>query len=310
MVKSDPYRVLGVSRGASDEEIKRAYRRLARQHHPDMNNSSKAAEWKFKEVSEAYEILSDAEKRRRFDLFGHEGMHPGFGGFGSSGARSPFRHNGFPHGGNGFNFGRSPGGGIFEDMFSEFFKYQSGRSYGGSSASTGRDLEYNLSVDFLQAYSGVHAFVTVMNRKIDVHVPAGVDTGSRIRVPGQGAPGVRGGSPGDLYLDVTVSPHEFFRREGTNIYFSLPITIGEAILGAKVEIPGPDGRLSLRIPSGTQSGTSFRFRGKGFPSLKGKGRGDFFVTANLIIPEAIDGASRDLLLQFEKRNPINPRKGM
>ena len=310
MTKNDPYRVLGVNRGASEEEIKRAYRRLARRHHPDMNNNSKAAEGRFKEVSEAYEILSDAEKRRLYDRFGHEGMNPGFTGFGASGTKSPFGQHGFPYGGYGFNLGRSSGGGVFEEIFSEFFRNHSGRSYGGGRPAVGRDLEYGLKVDFIQAYQGVHAFVTVMDRKIDVHVPAGVDTGSRIRVPGQGTPGSRGGPPGDLYLDITVEPHEFFRRQGAGIYLSLPITIGEAILGAKVEIPGPDGRLSLRIPPGTQSGTSFRFKGKGFPSLKDKIRGDFFVTANVIIPEKMDSVSHDLVAEFERRNPIDPRKGL
>jgi DnaJ-class molecular chaperone len=310
MGRIDPYRVLGVTRAASEEEIKKAYRRLARQHHPDMNNSSKASEVRFKELSEAYEILSDADKRSRFDRFGYEAVSSGFSGFGSDGTRNPFGEGAFGHRGYGFNFGRSSGPGIFEDVFSEFFRFQSGRPYGAHGPSQGRDVEYDLTVDFSQAYHGVHAFVTVRDRKIDVHVPPGVDTGSRMRVPGQGAPGLRGGPSGDLYLDITVTPHEFFRRDGINIYLSVPITIGEAILGARVEIPGPDGRLALKIPPGTQPGTSFRFKGKGFPSLKGKVRGDFLVTANILIPGNIDSVSRDLVTEFERRNPVNPREGL
>ena len=313
MAKRDPYSVLGVSRSASEGEIKKAYRRLARQYHPDMNRNSKTAEVRFKEISEAYEILNDPEKRQRFDMFGHEGVHSDFGGFGSSTGRNPFEGMRFGNSGFGFNFGNFSGNtkhGFFEDVFSEFTRAGPGR--GGRRrpvSEPGRDLEYNLTIDFHQAYEGLSAEVRVLDKRIDVRIPAGVDTGSRIRVSGQGGPGLRGGRPGDLYINVRVAPHEYFRRESNDIHLTVPITFGEAVLGARVELPGPDGRLALRIPPGTQSGTNFRFREKGFPDLKRKSRGDFYVTVHITVPEHIDAASRDLVAEFERRNPHNPREG-
>ncbi len=309
MPRPDPYKVLGVRRDASDEEIKRAYRRLARQYHPDLNNNSKASEQRFKEISEAYEVLSDSEKRRRFDMYGHEpgGWRQQETGSYASGGVFGRRAYSF---GRSYDFGETAGSGIFEDFFSQFVRSQSFGRERNFGPARGRDYEYNLTVDFEQAYQGVHAFVRIKDRKIDVRIPAGVDTGSRIRVPGQGAPGIRGGAPGDLYLDITVKPHELFRREGKNIYFSVGITLVEAILGGPIEIPGPDGRLVLKIPPGTQSGTVFRFREKGFPSLSDPLRGDFLVTANIVVPQEVDEYSRKILKEFESRNPIYPRKGL
>lgn len=309
MRKSDPYKILGVRRDASDEEIKRAYRRLARQHHPDLNNNSKVSEQRFKEISEAYEVLSDTNKRRGFDQFGHgEGPWdpPESAAYGAEGV---FGRRAY-HCGRAHDFDRTAGGGIFDDFFSQFVRAQSfgrDRNFGPV---RGRDYEYNLTVDFEQAYQGVHAFVRIKDRKIEVIIPAGVDTGSRIRVPGQGALGTRGGASGDLYLDITVRPHDLFKREGKNIYFSVGITVIEAILGGPIEIPAPDGRLVLRIPPGTQSGTVFRFKEKGFPSLTDPLRGDFLVTANIVIPQAVDEASRKILEEFERRNPVDPRRGL
>jgi len=309
MKKTDPYKILGVHREATDDEIKKAYRRLARQHHPDLNNNSGVSEQRFKEVSEAYEILSDSGKRRRYDRFGHadSSWNPvggasgtSWGGYTGSSYRS----------GRGYHFGRSAGEGFFEDFFSEFVRSQAHggkRSYRSAKA---RDYEYSLTVDFEQAFRGVHAFVRIKDRKIDVHIPAGVETGSRVRVPGQGEFAGAGVAPGDLYLEITVRPHEFFRREGKNIYFTVGITVAEAILGARVEIPGPDGRLALKLPPGTQSGTVFRFKEKGFPSLSDPTRGDFLVTSNIVVPEDVDDVSRSILEEFERRNPIRPRRGL
>ncbi len=313
MLKRDPYKVLGVSRSASDQEIKRAYRKLARRHHPDLNNNSKASEVQFKELAEAYEILADGEKRRNYDMFGHEGLEATARGFSSSGGRGPFGQAGFGRQGFGFDF-RSFGGsskrGMFDDVFSEFFRADSESSFRSRRPTRGDDLESELTIDFNQAYHGTSAVVRVLERRINVHIPGGVDTGSRIRVPGQGAPGRYGGPPGDLFLDIIVSPHRFFRREGDHIFLVIPITIGEAILGTKVEIPGPEGRLILKIPAGTQSGTNFRFKGKGFPSLKGDAPGDLYVTTQVAVPHRVDSVSRDLLAEFERRNPINPRHGL
>ncbi len=311
MAKRDPYSVLGVSRSASDDEIKRSYRKLARQYHPDMNHNSKASEIRFKEISEAYEILNNAEKRRRYDLYGHEGVDANFHGFGSSGSRNPFE--GMRYGNNSytFNFGNYSGGtgnSFFDDLFSEFVRPGPGRGGRRPQPQTGQDIEYNLTVDFEQAYHGMSAELRILDKRIDVRIPAGVDTGSRVRVPGQGAPGLHGGKAGDLYLNVRVTPHAYFRREGKDIHLTLPITFGEAVLGARVELPGPDGRLALKIPPGTHSGTSFRFKGKGFPDLRRNLRGDFLVTVHIAVPDTIDATSRELVSEFERRNPFNPRE--
>jgi DnaJ-class molecular chaperone len=307
MVKRDPYSILGVSKVASDDEIKSAYRRLARRHHPDMNNNDKSSETKFKEISEAYEILSDKEKRLSYDRFGYSGVD------GSQGFRpgDPFGASGFARPGFTFKFGgqKSSGHRVFDDTFSEFFETVSNRGYSRFGLK-GDDLEYDLTITFEQAYHGVSATVSVLEHRINVHIPAGVETGSVIRVAGQGAPGRRGGRPGDLFLNITVSSHRIFRREGNDIYLNLPISFPEAILGAKVEIPAPNGRLMLKIPAGTQSGTSFRFRGKGFPSLKKERRGDYYVTTQIVIPDRVDSSSKDLVAEFARLNPTNPRQSL
>jgi len=313
MAKRDPYRVLGVARSATDDEIKKAYRKLARKYHPDLNSSSKASEDRFKEISDAYDILSDKVKRQRYDRFGHDGVNPNFSDFpgaGQGGVGGP----GFSQSGFRFNFGgfSSPsGGGIFEDILSDYLRAAGGKATRERRVSRGNDLEHSLTIDFDQAYHGVEAVVRILHRKINVHIPPGVDTGSKIRLAGQGAPGLRGGPSGDLFLNITVLDHPVFRRAGKDLHMVLPISIGEAILGLKVEIPGPSGRLALKIPECTKSGTVFRFKGKGFPSLKDEGgRGDFYVTVHIYVPENLDSVSRDLLAEFDRRNPVNPREGL
>jgi len=313
MGKRDPYRVLGVSRSATDDEIKKAYRKLARKHHPDLNSNSKASEDRFKEISDAYDILSDKGKRQRYDRFGHDGVNANFSDFSGAGADS-FSGAGFGQSGFRFNFGgfsSASGGKIFEDILSDYFRAAGRKATRERRSSRGSDLEHSLTIDFDQAYHGVTAVVRILDRKINVRIPSGVDTGSKIRLAGQGAPGLRGGPPGDLFLNITVRDHPVFRRTGKDIHMVLPISIGEAILGTKVEIPGPGGRLALKIPECTQSGTVFRFKGKGVPSLKDESnRGDFYVTVQISIPEKIDSVSRDLLAEFDRRNPVKPRQDL
>lgn len=315
MAKTDPYITLGVTRTATTEEIKRAYRRLARLHHPDVNHNSAASHAQFREVAEAYEILSDSVKRSRYDRFGHAGLDLGFDRYGSQGSESRYGTSGFDASGFRFGFGRhARGGGFepFEDIFSELFRSSGSRTTRrhGPAPARGSDLEYNLTLDFNQAYHGTTVTVRVVNTYIEVGIPAGVHEGSRVRVVGRGAPGLRGGPPGDLYLNVAVTEHEFFRREGNNIFANLPITFGEAVLGSKVEVPGPNGALLLTIPAGTQSGTSFRFRGIGFKDPRVGTRGDFFVTVQIVVPESIDEESRNLVMDFERRNSFRPRNGL
>ncbi len=317
MRKPDPYDVLGINRSASEQEIKKAYRRLARRYHPDLNKSGKEAETKFKEIQEAYEILSDSQKRRNYDSFGHAGVSENFNDF-NSGATGPFF--GAKFGRSGINFGSfygNPRGGqfeqgfssssTFEDVISELFRGTSGRRGRKSGPEPGNDIEHRIIIEFAQAYKGTWVSVSVLNRTIDVHIPPGVDTGSKIRVSGQGSAGLRGGPSGNLILNITVRPHSFFRREGLHIHMPVPISIGEAILGAEVQIPGPDGNLFVKIPPGTQSGTVFRFKGKGFSSVKNGERGNLYATANIQVPDNLDMTSRELLNELERRNPINPR---
>ena len=318
MRKPDPYDVLGVNRSASEQEIKKAYRRLARRYHPDLNKSSKEAEGKFKEIQEAYETLSDSRKRRNYDTFGHAGFDGTFSDFGSSGASGPIFGSRF--GRSGFNFGSfygNPqgdpfgqgfsGNSTFDNVFSELFRGSSGRRSRKHVPEPGGDVEHRVVIEFEHAYRGAWVSVSVLHKTIDVHIPPGVDTGSKIRVSGQGAPGSRGGPPGNLILNVTVKPHQFFRREGLHIHMPVPISISEAILGAEVQIPGPDGTLWVKIPPGTQSGTVFRFKGKGFPSVKNAENGNLYATAHIQVPEKLDMVSRELLNELERRNPINPR---
>lgn len=312
MAKPDPYMTLGVSRTATPEEIKQAYRKLALRHHPDVNHNSRASHDQFRLVAEAYEILSDAGKRRRYDRFGHAGLGMDFEQYGSGNARSRYGTTNFSASGFRFGFGQYGRGGFesFEDVFSELFRTAGSRASRRNAPSRGSDLEYNLTLDFDQAYHGITITVRVLNSSMEVGIPAGVHDGSRVRVMGRGAPGLRGGPPGDLYLNVAVTEHDFFRREGNDILANLPITFGEAVLGSKVELPGPNGTLVLTIPAGTQSGTTFRFRGIGFKDPREGGRGDFYVTVQIVVPDSIDEVSRNLVMDFERRNSFRLRDGL
>ena len=311
MPNPDPYRVLGIGRSASEADIKKAYRKLARRHHPDVNRNSKASEDRFKEIQEAYELLSDKQRHEYYDTYGHDAIHNDFQSYGRGAEH--FGSRGTGPGGFRFKYGGFPGGGnkgVFEDLFADLFQSRGQQGGANQGMRMGSDLEHGVTIGFLEAYEGVALAVRVLDRKITVHVPAGVDTGSKIRVSGQGAPGIRGGAAGDLFLTITVKPHPLLRREEQDLYVTVPVTIGEAVRGARIEIPGPKGRLALKIPAGTQSGTVFRFRGLGFPALKGEKKGDFFATVQIVVPEAIDGESRALLDEFEKRNPLNPREAL
>ncbi|MFH0957124.1 MAG: DnaJ C-terminal domain-containing protein [Pseudomonadota bacterium] len=309
MENIDPYKTLGVQRNATDAEIKSAYRRLARRYHPDLNENSSNAESRFKEISLAYEILSDKERRRQYDLFGL-GQGPnsrtGFEDFFNNASRfgvDPRLRRQF----NSANFFGSRGNSASDDIFSELFgSGRRGRSTGGG-ISKPQSLEQILEVRFSEAYRGAKKSVVTPYKTLEVYVPAGVDSGSRIRVSGQGHPSARGGRAGDLFLKLVVKRHQFFKREGKDIFLDVPVTFGEALLGAKIEIPAPDGNVILRIPAGVQNGTSFRFKGKGFPSLKDPVRGDFLAKVNLVLPEKIDTASMKLVEEFEKLNPLRPR---
>src|SRR6185295_821639 len=354
----DLYADLGVKRTASADEIKKAYRKLARKHHPDVNPGNRNAEEKFKQISFAYDVLSDAEKRRTYDEFGVEGLQSGFD---PNRAREYKRASerygrqdfgGAEPGGAGGGFG---GYSSFEDIFGDLFG--GARGTGGSPAQRGPDLESTLEIDLLSAIRGTTTTISLtkpvecptchgtgtegpgtscpecqgtgqvkvgsgpmsFNRRcprcggsgriatrpcptchgagrvekterLNVKIPAGVDDGSRIRLAGKGGAGIGGAPPGDLYIVTRVRPHPHLQRRGQDLYLDVPVTVGEAMHGASIDVPTPDGTVKLKVPAGSQSGRKLRLRGKGVPEMKGSGRGDLYVV--LLVQVPTDGNAR------------------
>ena len=352
--KRDYYEVLGISKGASEDEIKKAYKKMARKYHPDLNPDNKEAEEKFKEVNEAYEVLSDPDKKARYDQYGHAGVDPNFGaGAGFDGS---------------FDFGD------LGDIFGNFF----GGGFGGGGRRTnpnapqrGESIRLSLTISFEEAAFGCEKEITVermeqcgtcsgsgcaagttpevcpdchgtgqvqvrrqtpmgvfatsspcgrcggkgkiihqpcpdcrgtcavrKRKTIKASVPAGIDNGQTISIRGQGHAGKNGGPAGDLLITITVRPHELFRREGTSVLCEAPITFAQAVLGAELEIPTIDGKVKYDLPEGTQSGTTFRLKGKGIPSINGRGRGDQYVTVYIETPRNLNKEQKDALKKF------------
>ena len=354
--KRDYYEVLGVSKGASEDEIKKAYKKLARKYHPDMNPGDKEAEEKFKEVNEANEVLSDPEKKARYDQFGFAGVDPSYGAGAGGGA----------YGAGGFDFGD------LGDIFGSFF----GGGFGGGQArrngpQRGESIRASVSVTFKEAAFGCEKEVTIQRseqcttckgngcapgttpeicpdchgsgvvqvqqrtpmgvfassrpcqrchgtgkiihqpcadcggtgavrkrKTIKINIPAGIDHGQTISLRGQGNAGKNGGPAGDLLITVMVQPHELFRREGTSVLCEAPITFAQAVLGAELEIPTIDGKVKYDLPEGTQSGTTFRLKGKGIPELNGRGRGDQYVTVYIETPRNLNREQKEALKKF------------
>ncbi|MGH7903254.1 MAG: molecular chaperone DnaJ [Candidatus Dormibacteraceae bacterium] len=343
-VKRDYYEVLGVGRGASAEDLKKAFRRIALQHHPDRNPDNPEAERVFKEAGEAYEVLSDPEKRRSYDTFGHAGVSgagAGFGGF------------------EGFGFG---------DIFESFFGGMAGGARTRARSTRGSDLRYDLTITFEEAFTGVEKeigvprlvtcarcegkgaqpgtglttcsscggsgqirrvansiFGQVVNvvacancggegrilrspcpdcrgqgrreetRRLAVPIPAGVDTGSQIRLGGQGEAGYRGGGAGDLYVVLRVRPHAHFARRDQDVFYELHVNIVQAALGDSIDVPTLDGPVTVTIPAGTQYGQTFRLRGKGMPQVRSGRRGDQLVVVQVVVPKDLSGAQKEIL---------------
>ena len=345
--KRDYYDVLGISKGASAEDVKKAYRKLARQYHPDVNKAPDA-EAKFKEVKEAYDVLSDDQRRARYDQFGHEDPTAGFGGGGG--------------------FSGDMGG--FGDIFDMFFGGGGGRR-DPNAPQRGNDLQYTMTIEFKEAVFGKETDITIprtetcdnchgsgarpgtkpetcsachgsgqqeiaqntpfgrivnrrpcvacggrgkiirercgtcsgsgqvkRQRKIHVKIPAGVDEGAQLRVSGEGEAGVRGGPAGDLYIVLRVKSHDFFEREGDDIYCEVPLTFVQAALGDELEVPTLTEKVKLKIPAGTQTGTYFRLKGKGVPKLRGYGQGDQHVKVTIVTPTNLSESQKDLLREF------------
>lgn len=396
--KHDYYKTLGVERNADEDNIRKAYRKLARKYHPDLNPGDKSAENRFKDVQEAYDVLSDTKKRSMYDQVGFysdSGFNPGpppgggaprggpnmdFGGFDFSEmfreaqAETARNRRGNPGGAPG---GGGPGGGAFKDIFSQFFRGDQGAPETDAVPEKGADLEYGLNITFWQAIRGTQTKIEITryeqcqvchgtggneagsiscpqcngtgnvqqmagNMKfnltcprcngkgriknacpachgdgriahkefVEVRIPAGAKHGSRLRVPGKGNAGTMGAPPGDLYITTNVESHPVFRREGDDIHMQVPVTVWEAGLGTKAEVPTIDGKTLLKIPPGTQNNQKFRLRDRGVPNPRKGTKGDQIVQVVLKAPDVRDEKTRDLLRELAELNPEDPRAGL
>jgi curved DNA-binding protein len=295
VAERDLYEILGVPRTASDQEISKAYRRLARKHHPDVNPNDPKAEERFKEASYAYEILSDAEKRKLYDEFGEQGVAAGFD---AARARqyTQWREQA----------GRSPYSESFrtdvdlEDLLSGLFGGRAGRAGRPRGPARGEDASGEVWVDFMDAIRGGEVRVDVDGRTLRVRVPQGAAEGTQIRLSGQGEGGAGGGPSGDLYLRIRIRPHRFFTRDGDDLGLELPVSVSEAVRGASVEVPTPEGSVTLKIPPRSRNGQKLRLRGKGVTSVGGKRRGDFYVTLRVELPDARDPSLDERVAELEQ----------
>ena len=390
MAKEDYYQVLGVKRDAKPEEIKKAYRRLARKFHPDVNPGDKSAEERFKTITEAHDVLSDPKKRTVYDRFGQysdnladmaaRGAAPGGGG--GAGRSAPFDFTGFDWGNTTTSAGTPGGGGSsFRDIFADLFGGGGGKQEKEPPRpmpKRGDDIEMPLALSFEESVKGLTTNITVnrseqcsrcngagdaggplvvcttcggsgqvqraggrlrfaqecpdcagtgkrrtpcalchgkgtipKTEQVKVRIPAGVDTGSRVRIGGKGEGGRLGAPAGDLFIITNVGKHRHFTRKGDNIYVTVPVTVAEAALGAKIEVPTVEGKAQLRIPLGTQSGQKFRLRERGVPSLRNpQARGDQFIEVQVTLPKVISEETKELLKRYAQLNPENPRVAM
>ncbi len=322
MPERDYYEVLGVDRDATPDAIKKAYRALARKYHPDVNPGDKTAESSFKEVQQAYDILSDKEKRANYDRFGNAA----FEGMAAAGPRSGASDYSFRFGEPGFDtadfsqfFGPMSGGGahtgepetgggagIFEDLLGRMRSGRTGR------ARSGREMESQLTIPFLTAVRGGETTIEIQrgegkSESLVVKIPPGIDTGAKLRLKGRGEPGTKGSPAGDLTIHITVEPHAYFQRDGRNLQVEVPVTVSEAILGSKIDVPTLDGLKSLTVPAGSSSGLKLRLKGQGIPASGSKAAGDLFVVLKIVVPKTVDETSRKLIEDFAQRNPYDPR---
>ncbi len=301
----NPYDILGVGRTASDEEVRKAFRQLAKKYHPDLNPGDGAAEQRFKEVNAAYDLLGDKAKRARFDrgeidAEGRETFAYAHHGAGARGGGGGFR--GFGGGGpGGFDFT----GADAEDLFSSLFGGRRGAGFGGGAA-RGQDIQHAVAVSFEEAVKGGKRRVTFSDgRTIEVSIPAGVTDGQVLRLKGQGAPGA-GGPPGDMLITVAVAPHKFYRRSGDDVLLDVPLTLGEAVLGGKITVPTLWGAVAVTVPPGSGNGSVLRLKGRGVHRKDHKG--DQLITLRVALPEAPDAELRDFLARWQPAHPYDPRR--
>jgi DnaJ-class molecular chaperone len=309
----DPYEVLGVPRTASDDEIRKAFRKLAKKHHPDLNPGDKAAEARFKEITQANDLLSDAEKRRRFDA----------GEIDASGQEMPPRgfYRDQAGGMGGAKYRRSGGqeefvdmGGIFSEMFGQRRGYGAGA--GGAEGFEGFDMSglpvtYTLAVPFLVAARGGRQRVNLPNgRTLDIDIPEGAVDGQTLRLKGQGMPGSKRRPAGDAYVEIRVQPHAFFEARDNDIHVELPVTLAEAVLGGKVRVPTVGGPVMLNVPAGSNTGASLRLKGRGLLDRKSGQRGDQYVKLKVVLPDQPDDKLKEFLQSWEGGRAYDPRKEM
>jgi molecular chaperone DnaJ len=317
--KKDYYSLLNVQRSATADEIKKAYRKLAMQYHPDKNPGDKKAEEKFKEFSEAYEVLSDPKKREMYDQFGHAGTQGGFGGAGGPFGAGGFGGFGGAGGAGAGGPGQDPFQDIFGDVFSEIFGargYGPGAGTGGPRRrqTKGSDLRYTLNIAFEESALGAEKVISFVRQrngkdetaKLSVNVPAGVKEDQRLKLTGEGDSPAGGGTAGDLYVIIKIQDHPLFKRQDNDILMDLPVTYTDAILGTSVEIPTLSGKAVIRIPPGTHTGQTFRLKGKGFPKIGGFGSGDMLVRLIVDTPEKISHRQKELLEELSKAGDETP----
>jgi molecular chaperone DnaJ len=299
---TDYYEVLGINKDATRDEIKKAYKRLAKKHHPDVDKSADANE-KFKEINEAYQVLSDEKKRAAYDQFGTDAFDQGrgFGGFGGqarSGQWGPFTYT-YTTSGQAPDFDFAD----FSDPFSIFEQVFGSRGF-GRQPRRGRNLYYTIQVDFMDAVNGLAQEVRLNGKKLKIKIPAGIRDGGQLKFAGEGEPGPQNMPPGDLYLTVRIQPHPTFTRIGDDIYILKEINFVQVALGDTIEVATVDKPVKLKIPAGTQSGTQFRLRGKGVLHLRGRGKGDQYVRVRVQVPQKLSREQKRLLEEFRDQEEL------